>query len=207
MTQLDVAPQQVAATNPGWVGNPAIIGLPGFAIGSIGLGLQQVGYVSAGAVGAVLPLLLAASGLLTFVAALWATRLGQDAVAAIFGIFSAFWWSYSILVLGLLHNWFALPPEDVVHVQALFLGSWLVVVAALTLGTLRMPAAFTLTFALVDLCLVLNLIATLNASPNMGKAAGVAALAFGAVGVYLLIGALMQSTGGKGLPAGRPVVA
>jgi hypothetical protein len=40
------------------------------------------------------------------VAAVWAASLAQNAVASIFGIFTGFWLSSAVLVLGLTPNWF-----------------------------------------------------------------------------------------------------
>jgi succinate-acetate transporter protein len=55
------------------------------------------------------------------------------------GSWALFWLSFTGLLLGLTHDWFALPAEDVTPVVALFLISWLVVIAGLTVFTLRLP--------------------------------------------------------------------
>ena len=51
---------------------------------------------------------------------MWAAALGQSAVAAVYGIFAGFWLSYAVLVLGLLHGWFAVVEDlrDVLVGQA-----------------------------------------------------------------------------------------
>ena len=94
-------------------GNPALLGLPTFIVGSLALGLVLVGVVPAIAVGASLPIILAATSLGLILATIWSAAVGQSAVACIFGIFSGFWLSYAVLVLGLPHGWFGLastPP-------------------------------------------------------------------------------------------------
>lgn len=171
-TSTDEFPGAPAPADPGWTGNPLMVGLPLFVVGSIALALHLAGYVSAAAAGSPLPIILAASGLGTGLTTLWAAKLGQSAVAGIFGIFSGFWLSYALLVFGLLHRWLAVPAGDVVHTQALFLISWLSVFVLLTLGTLRLPSAYTLLLVIVDVCFALDLIATVNASSGMVKAAG-----------------------------------
>ena len=108
-------------------------------------------------------------------------------------------------MLGLTHNWFAITASAAVHTQALFLITWLVIIVMLTLGTLRLPLAFTVLFGLIDLCLVVVLIATLNGSTGLLKLGGVIAFAFAAVGVYLYLGIAAQVTGGTGVPFGRPL--
>ena len=92
-------PPAAAAT-----GDPAVLGLPSFVAGSVALGLALVGYVSAAAGGATLPIILMATGLGLIVSAVWAAALGQTLVACIFGLFAGFWWSYAVLVLGLNHK-------------------------------------------------------------------------------------------------------
>jgi succinate-acetate transporter protein len=187
-------------------GDPMQIGLPSFIVGSIALGLVLVGYVPATAVGASLPIILAATGVGLMIAAVWAAFLNQSAVASVFGIFTGFWWSYAVLVLGLTHNWFGVTAAAATSTQGLFLISWLVIIVMLTLATLRLPVAFTALFLLIDVALALVLISTLQGSASLAKVGGVVVLVFAAVGVYLYFGSTSQATGGPALPLGRPVL-
>ncbi len=172
-------PEQAAPTVAGpLAGDPTVIGLPSFIVGSIALGLVLVGMVPATAVGASLPI----------------------------GIFAGFWLSYAVLVLGLTHNWFGITATAATSTQELFLTSWLITVVMLTLATLRLPRAFTLVFALIDVALLLVLLSTVNASTSLAKAGGYTVLLFAAVGVYLFFSALSVATGGKPLPLGKPVL-
>jgi uncharacterized protein len=43
----------------------------------------------------------------------WSAFLGQTMVAGVFGLFCGFWLSYAALVLGLNHNWFAIPVRNI----------------------------------------------------------------------------------------------
>ncbi len=206
-----ITPEQAAESNPATTpapapaaptGNPAVVGVPLFVVGSIALGLQQVGFVSAAGGGAPLAIILAATGLGTLLAAIWAMSLGQSAVAGIFAIFAGFWLSYAALILGLTHNWFAVITGDVKSTVELFLISWLVIIVLLTVGTLRLPLAFTAVFVLIDLSLLATLLATANASNGLAHLGGYLALAFAAVGAYIFLDACIQTTGGTGLPLG-----
>jgi len=201
----EAAAAQAAATGP-LAGDPAILGLPSFIAGSIALGLALVGVVPATAVGAPLAIILAATAVGLFIAAIWAAGIGQSAVAGVFGIFGGFWLSYAVLVVGLIHGWFGITPLAAVATQKLFLITWLVIIVMLTLATLRMPLAFTAVFALIDVALLLLLIATIQASADLTKAAGYVVLAFAALGVYLFFGSAGAATGGNALPLGRPVL-
>lgn len=199
------APEAVPA-NPFLTGNPAALGIPVFVVGSVALGLALVGYVPAAAVGAPLAVIAAATGAGLTIATIWAAAVGQSAVASVFGIFGGFWLSYAALVFGLLHNWFVIPASDVVHTQALFLISWIVVMGMLTLATLRLPLAFSAIFFLVELALIAVLIGTVNASETWLKTGGVIVFAFAAIGVYVYFSIGSAMTGGPDIPLGTPVI-
>ena len=186
--------------------DPMMIGLPSFIVGSVALGLVLIGYVPAAAVGASLAVIIAATGLGLVVASVWAANLGQSAVAGVFAIFAGFWLSYALLVLGLTHNWFGISASAAVSTQGLFLISWLVVVGMLTLGTLRLPVAYALLFALIEVALVLVLIGTLQGSASVLHIGGIVVFVFAAVGVYLFFGSASTATGGSALPLGKPLI-
>ena len=193
-------------------GDPAIFGLGSFIVGSVALGLALVGVVPAGVLGAPLAIILSATALGLLMATIWCAALGQSAVAAVFGIFGTFWLSYAVLVLALDHNWFAIALTAELDTVKLFLVSWLVAIVMLTVATLRLPSAFTILFALVDLALLLLLLGYANASaagvPSSGliKTAGYVILIFAAEGIYLFAGAASVGTGGKPLPLGKPTL-
>ena len=218
MTALDANPDNTAQEAPApsvvgpMAGDPGMLGLGSFIVGSVALGLGLVGVVPVGVLGAPLAIILAATALGLILAAIWAAAVGQSAVAAIFGIFGTFWLSYAVLVLGLDHNWFAITVTAVLATVKLFLVAWLVVVLLLTLTTLRLPSAFTVLFALVSLALLLLLLAFAEASPlgvpstGLLKTGGYVVLVFAALGMYLFAGAAAAGTGGKGLPLGKPLM-
>lgn len=187
------------------VGDPSVLGLPAFVIGSLALGLALVGYVPATAGAGIVPIVLAATGLGLLVATLWAVRLGQSTVAAIFGIFTGFWWSYAALLLGLPHDWYAVAPADANKVVGIYLLCWTLLIGVLTLATLRLPVAFTALLGLVTLALGLVTIGTLGTESWIVKAGGYVVLAFAALGAYLFVSASETALGGPGYPLGRPV--
>lgn len=197
---------EAEAAVPAVTGDPSLIGLPSFIVGSVALGLVLVGYVPAAAVGASLSIIVAATGLGLVIAAVWAAGVGQSAVAGVFGIFAGFWLSYAMLVLGLTHNWLGIVAADALDTQGLFLISWLVVIGMLTLATLRLPSAYTVLFALIEIALVLVLVGTLQGSAGVLHIAGVVVFLFAAVGVYLFFNSASQATGGSALPLGPPLV-
>lgn len=186
-------------------GDPSVLGLPVFVVGSLALAFTLVGLVSPAAGGAPLAIIMAATGLGLVIAAVWAAALGQSIVAAIFGIFAGFWLSYAALVLGLNHNWFVIPAGDVQDTVALFQITWAILIGALTVACLRLPLAFTLVNGLIVLALVLLAYSTLNTDETVAKLAGYVVFAFAAIGIYLFLNAAALATGGKGYPLGNPV--
>lgn len=214
MTTAESAPQHAAAKDvpepppSAPAADPAMIGLPTFAVGAIGLGLWLLGFVPGDAAGgSAVPIIMAATVPGQLIAAVWAAAIGQSAVAGIFGIFAGFWFSFSILVLGLVNGWLGITEDsDVTATLGLFLIAWLATIVVLTLVTLRLPAAFTLLFVLVDVALALVLAGTQTGSTLLLQLGGIAVLAFTAVGVYLFAGSAAVATGGKALPVGSPIV-
>ena len=217
MTTVDAtaggaAPTEAVPVVGPMAGDPSIFGLGSFIAGSVALGLSLVGVVPTGVLGAPLAIILAATAVGLLMSTIWAAAVGQSAVAAVFGIFGTFWLSYAVLVLGLDHSWFAIVPTAVIDTVRLFLLTWLIIIVMLTVSTLRLPAAFTAVFVLVDLALLFLLLAFENTSPlgvpssGLLKAGGYVVLVFAALGAYLFYGAAQAGTGGKALPLGPPLM-
>ncbi|HEY1698573.1 MAG TPA: GPR1/FUN34/YaaH family transporter [Trebonia sp.] len=187
-------------------GDPLLLGLPSFIVGSFALGLTLLDVVPGGLLGASLPIIMAATAVGQLVTTLWCIAVGQSATAAVFGIFGGFWASFPVLVLGLDHGWFGVTPAAVAGTQEMFLACWLIVIGMLTLATLRLPLAFTGIFFFVDLALLFNLLAAASGSSAELKVEGVFALVFAVIGVYCFFGQASAATGGKPLPLGRPII-
>jgi succinate-acetate transporter protein len=205
--ELPATPEPTEASGSApLLGDPMMLGLPCFIVGSVSLGLALVGVVPAAAIGAAIPIILTATAIGLFLATIWAASLGQNAVASVFGIFAGFWLSYAVLVLGLTHNWFGILPASVQATQELFLVAWLVVMVMLTLTTLRLPLAYTAVFFLVSVALLLVFLGVNETSTNLLKAGGYVALVFAAIGVFLYASAAAVATGGRPLPLGRPTL-
>jgi uncharacterized protein len=193
-------------------GNPALIGLPTFLVGGISLGLWLVGFLPRDLPGALVPAVVFVAGAGLWVAALWAARIGQSAVAGVFGTFGAFWTSLGLLVFGLTNGLLGLSSDattaaaQVQGTQATFLVAWLLVFVALTLATLRLPMAFTALFVFVDIAVALVLVGVLTGSVTALTFGGLAVFVFCLVGIYLYVDGMTQELGGRARPLGRPMV-
>lgn len=205
-TQVETSPVTITEpAAPAAVGDPQVLGLPAFAVGSIALGLALVGYVPAAAAGSALPIIFAMTGIGLLISTVWAAMLGQTMVATVFGLFSGFWLSYTVLIVGLNHAWWTIPIENISRSVQLFLISWAVLMAALTLATMRLPVAYTAVVGLVTVALVLLIFGTSETSDTLNKAAGYVTLVFAALGIYLFLGAADAASGGRGYPLGPPL--
>jgi succinate-acetate transporter protein len=188
-------------------GNPALLGLITFLPSGITLGLWFVGYLDTATLpGGMIPALALSAGLFMLIATVWAGRVGASTVAAIFGVFAAFWLSFAALVAGLTSGWWGITPAGVKSVQSTYLLSFLLVFVLLTLATLRLPLAFTAGFVLVDLTFLLAFLAVANTQASLFNWAGVTTFAFCAVFAYVLFDGFGQDLGGRAMPLGNAVL-
>ena len=202
-TAVEVVREVPVATRAS--GDPQVFGWLAFVVGSTCLGLQLVGYVPAGTLGAPLSIIFGCTALALLISTIWAAYLGQSYVAGAFGIFCTFWVSYTMLVLGLTHGWFAIAPEAVKATVVAFLIAWAVGIALLTLSSVRLPSLYTIDIALVDLALIVLLFANNSGSAGLTKLGGYVVLTFAAIGAYIWLSVADQSLGGPGYPVGKPM--
>jgi uncharacterized protein len=180
--------------------DPQMLGLPAFIVGWTCVGLALVGVVPAAAVGGIVPVLLFGTAVFQFISAVWAFLLGQSLVAAIFGLFSGIAFSFSIFLMGLLHNWFAIPAADVPGTEALFAISWGTVFVFLTWIMFKLPAVYGAIMILVETALGLLAASYLTGNATLVTAGGAAVLAFTALGVYTWLNVASETAGGPAWP-------
>jgi hypothetical protein len=205
--ELQHASHAPATTGPAPTGvligagsDPLMLGLPAFVVGWTGVGLALVGVVPAAAVGGIVPILLFATAVFQLISAVWAFMLGQSLVAEIFGLFSGIAFSLSVLLLGLFHNWFAIPAADVSGVEALFTITWAIAFVPLTWIMFKLPAVYGAIMIFVLAALSLLSAAYLTGNANLVTAGGAAVLAFTALGVYAWLNVASEAAGGPAVP-------
>jgi succinate-acetate transporter protein len=197
---------QLATAAPS-AGDPVPLGLLVFALGSTALGLSLLGYVPIAAQGnTIMPIVFAATGLGLLITTNWAVRIGETFVATVLGAFAAFWISYAALVIGLAHNWYAIPANAIPHTVGIFLISWDVVVFMLFLVSLRIPLLFSLILGAGVIGVTFITIGALTPSTGIQRVGGVFVLIFAALGYYGYLGTAIVSVGGKPLPFGKPAL-
>ncbi len=180
--------------------DPLMMGLPAFIVGWTCVGLALVGVVPAAAVGGIVPILLLGTAVFQLLAAVWAFLLGQSLVAAIFGVFSGIAFSFCLFLLGLFHNWFAIPAADVSGVEALFTISWGIVSVLLAWIMFKLPAVYGAIMIFVLTAFGLLSAAYLTGNANLVTAGGAAVLAFSALGAYAWLNVASEASGGPAWP-------
>jgi uncharacterized protein len=202
-----VAEEGRLATAAPALGDPVPLGLLVFALGSTVLGISLLGYVPLAVQGnTIMPIVFAATGLGLLITTSWAAKIGETFVATVLGAFAAFWISYAALVIGLAHNWYAIPPTAILHTIGQFLIAWDIVIFMLFLVSLRIPLLFSLILGAGVVGVTLITIGVLESSAGIQHAGGVFVLLFGALGFYGYLGTAIVSVGGKPLPFGPPAM-
>ncbi|MGH3320897.1 MAG: GPR1/FUN34/YaaH family transporter [Streptosporangiaceae bacterium] len=181
-------------------GEPLIVGLPVFGIGSLALGMVLIGVVPMAALGGVVPIIVFAPGLYQIIVTLWAIFLGQSLVAAIFALFSGFWLSLGTLLVGLNLGWYGVSPANVAGTQQVFFVTWACLFLLLTVLCTRLPAVYPLAVFLVFVAVALAAAAVSLASETLFLATGAAALSFAFLAFYAWINVGMTATGARPFP-------
>jgi uncharacterized protein len=190
-------------------GDPQTVAAPVFVIGSIALGIQLTQALGSSiALGSPVAILLGCTGLFLLLSTWWAASAGQSFVACFAGTFGGFWIGYSILVLGVLHNWFVIPAADIANTVILFSCAFAIFFVFITLASLRLPIIYPLIFGLVvlALCLVAAAYSMTPVSTNVLKAAGYVIFVFAALGMSLSWTVMNLSLGGPAFPPLGPAL-
>ena len=195
------------------VANPALLGLITFLPSGITLGLWFSGYLDTTALpGGMISAVVFSSGVFQLVACIAALRIGASSVAAIFGIFSAFWTSFGVQLFFLNNGNIvdagtgqAIVTAQVNNILSTYLLAFTIVFIILTLATLRLPLAFTAGFVFVVITFVLAYLGVTLGAAGLFPIAGITTFVFCAIFAYILVDGLGQDLGGKAMAMGSPI--
>jgi succinate-acetate transporter protein len=196
--------------------NPVLLGVPCAVLGVLALGLFLLGYAPTGSAGAVVPIFIGL-GIGLFVAARWAIAGGAGPVAAIFGLFGGFFFSFCLVYVGYVHNWYGTNPPGTDSATAgaaltdtfsVFALCWIVVTTVLVLACLRLPMAVFLVLLFSDLVFVFVFLAfvtgTFGDIGALRVLAGISCMLAVLAGLYVFFAALTGALGARPLSLGRP---
>lgn len=190
-------------------GDPLIVGLPSFVVGSIALGFVLTGYVSSASLGTFVPIVWAATAIGQWVTCRWSIGLGESILASIFGIFGGFWTSLGFFVLGLSHGWFSIPAADLVHTQIVYYISWDIIIFFLLIPALRLPLVYVgvIVFVIIALTLAILALEFPGSATALNHLAGIAVFIFAGLGAMAFVNVGNVAMGGPATPPlGRPVL-
>jgi hypothetical protein len=188
-------------------GDPIVLGLACFAVAATALGMVLIGVVPLTALAVIVPIIAAATGFFQVIATIWAVMLGQTFVAVVFALFSGFWLSLTLLLLGLGHGWYGVLAADVAHSEALYFIAWATMFTFLLIPSLRLPAVYPAIVADVVLALIAVTSAVWNGSAGTFKLTGWLLLAGAGLGFWGFLHTSSMALGGRPTPPlGPPLV-
>ncbi|ODU00313.1 MAG: hypothetical protein ABS81_23980 [Pseudonocardia sp. SCN 72-86] len=195
--------------------NPVLLGVPCAVLGVTALGLFLLGYGPTGSAGALVPIFIGL-GIGLFIAARWAISGGIGPVAAIFGLFGGFFFSFVLLYVGYVHNWYGTNPPGADSATAgaaltdtfsVYLLCWAIVTTVLVLGCLRLPMAVFLVLLFSDLVFIFVFLAfvtgTFADSGVLRTLGGISCLIAALAGIYVFFATLTGALGARPLSLGR----
>jgi succinate-acetate transporter protein len=185
---------------PSAVADPGPLGLAAFAMTTFVLSFFNSGLMGSGGEPVVLGLALAYGGLAQLLAGMWEFRTGNTFGAVAFTSYGAFWLSF-----WAFNQFYAdqVATADVGHAVGLYLISWAIFTAYMTVASLGTTRAVTLVFVLLTLTFLLLGIGDAGAHPNIVKAGGYVGIATALAAWYASFAVVTNKTLGREvLPVG-----
>jgi len=184
--------QSAAVVPTATVADPGPLGLAGFAMTTFVLSVFNSNIIADKRLEAVvLPLALFYGGLVQLLAGMWEFRKANTFGATAFASFGAFWLSYAAYVKFVVPD---LPATTEYKATGLFLLSWAIFTAYMTLASMRVSGAVFMVFATLTATFVLLTIGALGQHPNITKVGGIVGLVTAAFAWYASFAVVTNDT-------------
>jgi succinate-acetate transporter protein len=170
--------------------DPGPLGLAGFAMTTFVLSMFNANLVDSKGTPVVLGLALAYGGIVQLLAGLWEFRTGNTFGAVAFCSFGAFWLSFWALNVFYAKQ----IGGNAGHAVGLYLWSWAIFTAYMTVAALRVSGAVLLVFALLTATFILLAIGASGAHETVTHWGGYVGLATAAAAWYASFAAVVNST-------------
>jgi succinate-acetate transporter protein len=170
--------------------DPGPLGLAGFAMTTFVLSMFNANLVNSKGIPVVLGLALAYGGIVQLLAGLWEFRTGNTFGAVAFCSFGAFWisfWALNVFYAKQIGG-------NAGHAIGLYLWSWAIFTAYMTVAALRVSGAVLLVFALLTATFILLAIGASGAHETVTHWGGYVGLATAAAAWYASFAAVVNST-------------
>ena len=188
------------------IGNPAPLGLCGFALTTFVLSMYNVGasVATSGPNGAVMGLALFYGGLIQLLAGMWELRVGNTFGATAFASYGGFWMSFAALNMkefGFTDGYGVVSAEYVGHAIGIYLFAWCLFSLLMTVASHRTTVVLVTLFFTVALTFLLLAIGAWANSVNSTQAGGAFGILAAAIAWYAaLAGLLTKSNSAFTLP-------
>ncbi|HLI61714.1 MAG TPA: acetate uptake transporter [Solirubrobacteraceae bacterium] len=197
--EANIAPateEPAEGATAGWTpADPAPLGLAGFALTTFVLSMMNANLVNfSKGLPVVLGLTLAYGGIAQLLAGMWEFRNGNTFGAVAFSSYGAFWISFFFLVSFDLAK---IAPSEVNSALGLYLWSWAIFTAYMTIASLRTTAAVALVFVLLTITYILLGIGNSGGSASTIHLGGYVGIATAAAAWYASMAAVVNSTWGR----------
>lgn len=177
------------------IADPGPLGLASFAATTFVLSLFNAGMVGQPKlVAVVLPLALIYGGVAQLLAGMWEFRKGNTFGAVAFTSYGAFWIS---LFFYIRYIEATLPPADAHTATGIFLLTWTIFTALMTLGAIKTNAVLALIFGLLTVTFALLSLGAFNTNTSLTHAGGYFGLAVAALAWYGAAAVVTNSTWGR----------
>lgn len=193
--RLAVTPQFV----PPKLGNPAPLGLGGFALTTFVLNVHNAGLVD---IGAALPLGLFYGGLAQLVAGFLEFRTGNTFGMTAFGSYGAFWIALASMVIMEMNKW--IPAEATKGWLLVTLVAWTVFTFILWIATFKHSKALIWVFTTLLILFILLDVHVWTGSAMLGKVAGWEGIFCAGTAWYMMAAIVINDSYGRAvLPVGE----
>jgi len=193
-THKSPAPAPIVAPGAG-IADPGPLGLAAFAGTTFVLSLFNAGLVGNAKLEAVvLPLALLYGGIAQVLAGMWEFKKNNTFGAVAFTSFGAFWISFFYYVRYIAPT---LPPADAHTATGIFLLTWTIFTAYMTLASIKTNAVLSAIFATLLMTFGLLTLGAFNASTGLTHAGGFLGLFVAALAWYGSAAAVVNSTWGR----------
>jgi uncharacterized protein len=184
---------------------PGPAGISLFLVISLLLALKLTHAIPASSTLALVPIFFLC-GLGQLILGILAVRNGEHVVGIFLSVFGPFLMSFGLLVLGLVHLWFPVPPADIPHVESAFVIGWTAVVTLFLLLSPVISKAFAAMLVGLDAALWFFDYSLWNTSDSAGKIAGYLLYVVSAGAAYFIASRWLSWAGFDVLPLGRPLI-
>ncbi len=179
------------------IGNPAVVGLAGFGLTTLLLQIHNIGLMG---IGPVLAMGLVFGGLAQFIAGFMEQKVGNNFGFSAFTDLGSFW--IGLGVIWLL-NHYEVYPASTTDV-GWYLVAWALYTFILTIASLYVHKAMTITFVLLEIGFIL-LVAGHFGFPEMNVVAGYELIFCALAAWYMMAAIIINDLAGKVvLPFGSP---